>query len=140
MIFLTLTDFENQIRNDKLAVLTDSDDSVLDPLEATAMREMENYLRQRFDVSQIWSQTGTSRDPLLVTYLVDMMLYHIYSKINPTKIPELRISRYENAMRFLRQVAKGEITPNLPEPSDSADDIRWGSMRKLGTELFGDGY
>jgi phage gp36-like protein len=132
MLFLTLDDFESQIRNDKLVILVDNDMSNLDPLEAAAMKEMENYLRQRFDVAQIWSKTGADRDPVLLLYMVDILLYHLYSRINPVKIPELRIHRYENAMRFLKAVAKGEITPNLPEPVDTADDIRWGSAPQLG--------
>ena len=55
-----------------------------------------------------------TRNALIVTYLVDMTLYHVHSAINPQKIPDLRGIRYEAAITWLKAVSKGSLNPDLP--------------------------
>lgn len=55
-----------------------------------------------------------NRDQQMVTYFVDITLYHLHSRIAPRNIPDLRVKRYDDAVAWLKMCAKGEITPNLP--------------------------
>lgn len=59
---------------------------------------------------------GDDRDPVIVTYCIDIALYHVHSRINPRNIPKLRIDRYDMAMAWLKGIKTGESTVfNLPE-------------------------
>lgn len=65
-----------------------------------------------------WNQ----RDPrhrLVVMYLVDIALWHIYSRTDPSAISDMRRTRYEQALAWLGLVSKGMIAdPWLPLVSD----------------------
>lgn len=57
---------------------------------------------------------GDNRNQQIVTYLIDITLYHIHSRIAPRNIPDLRVKRYDDALQWLKMAAKGEITAALP--------------------------
>ncbi len=120
MAFLITTDFETQIKLDVLAKVTDSDSSLLFEMELAAIEEMKSYL-YRYDIDKIFNQKGKSRNRLLVMYCVDIMLYHLHSRINPRQIPELRYVRYESAKKWLEGLSKGIIVTTLPKKEDDND-------------------
>jgi phage gp36-like protein len=60
-----------------------------------------------------WTK-GDTRNPLIKMHLVDMTLYHLHSRINPRNIPEFRIARRDDCISWLKMVAKGQITVDLP--------------------------
>lgn len=57
-----------------------------------------------------------SRNALIVRQMVDLVLYELHSRINPRNIPEHRIQRRDDAIKYLRDVAdpRKNITPDLP--------------------------
>lgn len=57
---------------------------------------------------------GDNRSQQLVTYIVDIALYHVHSRISPRNIPELRVYRYKQAADWLKASARGEVTAALP--------------------------
>lgn len=61
----------------------------------------------------VWTQ-GDNRSQQLVTYLVDITLYHVHSRIAPRNIPDLRVKRYDDACKWLKAVSRGEVTANIP--------------------------
>ncbi len=70
------------------------------------------------------------RDPKLVGFAVDVTLFNLFTRVAPRKIPELRVSLYNQAKEWLTMVRDGNLTPDLPRPlklADNADTIRWGS-------------
>lgn len=66
------------------------------------------------------------RNPKLVEVVVDILLYNIYSRINPKSVPTHRRIRYDGddpnqkggALGWLKMVQQGTITPNLPVITD----------------------
>lgn len=57
-----------------------------------------------------------NRNQQMVTYMTDVALYHLHSRIAPRNIPDLRVKRYDDAIAWLKQCAKGDdITANLPK-------------------------
>lgn len=62
--------------------------------------------------SAVWL-LGDNRSQQMVTYLIDISLYHIHSRIAPNNIPELRVKRYDDAIAWLKKSAKGDITANI---------------------------
>ncbi len=82
----------------------------------------------------IWKEFDP-REDLLVNYATDITLFYLHKKINPRKIPELRIDLYNQAKEWLEMVKENNITPDLPKPIDikkDVDTIRWGSSPQKG--------
>lgn len=71
---------------------------------------------------------GDNRNPQLVNYLIDIVLYHVHSRIAPMNIPELRIKRYDDVISWLKDAAQGKyITADLPAIQPRAGGrIRYG--------------
>ena len=69
-----------------------------------------------------------NRNQQLVNYIIDIMLYHLHARISPRNIPELRLERYDNAINWLKQCAKGDdINAGLPRKTPAQGmRIRWG--------------
>ena len=54
------------------------------------------------------------RNAQMVNYMIDIVLYHLHSRIAPHNIPDLRVKRYDDAIKWLKDCAKGDnITANL---------------------------
>ena len=130
MMFLEEADFRKQIRDDTLERIIGDDASILYDAERATLAEMESYLRVRFDVAQIWNKIGTARNALIVMYAVDILLYHIHSRIAPQQIPALRGIRYDSAIAWLKASAKGEISPDLPRIEAEGTPISAGIIIK----------
>jgi phage gp36-like protein len=72
---------------------------------------------------------GDNRNAQMVNYMIDIVLYHIHSRIAPKNIPDLRVKRYDDAISWLKNCAKGDwITASLPliQPKQGMR-ARWGS-------------
>ena len=136
MPFLTETDYEVQIRNWVKQIIIQYKTDVLHQAELAAQTEMESYLRQRYNVQKIFSQTADMRNALIVLYMVDITVYHLHSNIASDKVPEIRIIRYNAAKEWLLKVAKGDLSPDLPENKPDDDQgtgfqaVEFGSREK----------
>lgn len=77
---------------------------------------------------------GDNRNSQLVNHCIDIALYTVHSRIAPRNIPELRVKRYDDTIKWLKNAAQGNtITANLPliQPKQGGR-IRWGSeIKKL---------
>jgi phage gp36-like protein len=115
--FLQPEDYNPQIRNQILTIITGDVDDTLHTAELAAQEEMESYLRVRYNVGTIFSleQEIADRKKIIVMYLVDITLYHLHANITPDNVPEIRYLRYQRAMEWLKKVADGKISPDLPE-------------------------
>lgn len=118
-MFLSINDYDSTIRRDILNMITDNVDNIRTSAERTAQQTIESYLKGRYDMTVLFAQEGDARNPLILTYMMDIALYHILSRISPNNIPELRNNRYLDAMEFLKAVQKGNLSPNLPEIAES---------------------
>ena len=122
MPFLIETDYEVQIRNWIKQIIIQRKEDVRHQAELASQAEMESYLRQRYNVTQIFSATGENRNALIILYMVDIVIYHLHSNTAGDVIPELRIIRYNAARDWLKAVAKGDISPDLPEKPDEGEN------------------
>lgn len=120
MPFLTEADYSVQIRSEILNTVKNTD--ALPKAELAAQAEMESYLSVRYDVANIFNKTNEERNPIVLMYLIDIVLYHIHSNNSPRNIPELRGIRYEAAINWLKMVANGDLNPDLPTLPDNDTD------------------
>lgn len=127
-MFLTTDDFKQAVKDNVLARIIEADTEIRDTAELTAQAEVEGYLAARYDTGAIFAATGTARHPKVVAVMVDIALYHLYSRTSPDQVPSLRKERYDHALEWLKMVAKQMINPNLPEPADQTkEEVRYGS-------------
>ena len=125
MIFLSVDDFSKVIKDDILDRIINSDQTLLDDAELAVVKEMQSYINHRYDGATIFAQTGSDRNPLIVMYAVDMLLYHIHSRLNPRQISDVRRDRYDAALQFLRAIASGELSPDLPKSATDTGIIAY---------------
>jgi len=73
----------------------------------------------------------TYRDRLLVMILIDIALYHLHAAVNPRAISDIRVKRYNDAIAWLKKVAKGELIPDLPAvATEDITTLNYGSRDK----------
>jgi phage gp36-like protein len=130
MAFLQEEDYKLQVREYELDEITDYTEAIRLKSELAAQGEMESYLRDRYNVGEIFGAVGDDRNPLIVMYMIDIVLYHIFSAVTPRNVPQIRMDRYDAAINWLKAVAKGTINPDLPVTEDEDGNTP-------GTSIFG---
>ena len=123
--FLNDNDYKRQIQA-WIKSIVQTDEGTLEDAEHAAQTEMETYLNSRFDIAAIFDieQEDADRNRLIVMYMIDITLYHLFTNISPDMIPELREKRYKAAIQWLKDVATGKISPLLPELSGEESPTR----------------
>ena len=137
--FLNDADYKKQIREWIKNVINYNDTDVQQDCELAAQAEMETYLNARYDIAAIFSTTqeDAERNRLIVLYLVDITLYHMFSNISPDMIPELRKERYKAAIQWCKDVAKGTLSPILPLKEitpETVEAFKYGGNNKYNTK------
>jgi len=128
MNFLTEDDFGVQIRTEVLSVLTVSTTS-LDIAENMAQEQITSYISTRYDAAATFSATGVDRNPLIIMYMIDLLLYHLHSNTAGRVIPKHREDRYAAAIDWLTKVNSGDLIPTLTAIAATTPDpiFRFGS-------------
>jgi hypothetical protein len=83
------------------------------------------------DNTTFWT-AGENRPFLLKMYLIDVILYHLHSSVNPRNIPLLREDRYKAARKWLDEVNRGRVFAELPIkiPVTNGGSFIWGGQPK----------
>lgn len=118
MAFITDNDFEVQVRQEILSLLDGTDEKTAVEL-ATRMAtdQIRQYIGGRYDCDAIFAAEGDNRDHFIVMITIDILLYHLWAKRAPRKIPEYRVTRYQDALDWLKDVGTGEMDSALPQLS-----------------------
>lgn len=151
-MFLKKEDLKNNIYNYQVDQITEGDDTIVLQGLAVAEEECRSYLesniykkenqdgRLLYDVATIFGATGTERNPLIVQHCITIAKYHIIQLSNVDILYEQAKERYDRAIDWLKQLAKGQITlKSLPtlEITDEDEDLKpfsYGSRRKFNHE------
>ena len=102
-MYLQPEDLERGVRGEILSVVTRSADNVRQAI-AEAQAEVESYLTARYDIRAEFAKTGDSRLPMVVKLVRDIALYNCFNIANPVSMPENRVTAYNNAVKFLKEV------------------------------------
>lgn len=134
-MFIQETDYKTLITEEDRAVVEQSDDAMRVVAEETAVELMSGYLRGRFNLTTAFDgTTPSSRNKALVMFCLDITLYNLHSSISGRNIPEQRIKRYEDAIKWLEDVSSSKIDPGLPLKNDTngepVSNILFGSNEK----------
>jgi Protein of unknown function (DUF1320) len=130
-----------------LQIIEENNDIALTAI-ATAEQEVKSYLmpnnlkvwqdgRPRYDVDNIFAKLGSERNPLLMQHVKTVAIWYVIQLSNPDIIYEHIKERYDRAIDFLKRIAKGEVTLNLPlldETLEAKEPFRFGSRTKFNHE------
>ena len=113
-MFIEESDYEVQVRQELLQLLTNENDNTLTISERMAQDQIRSYLGGRYDMDVVFGKQGQQRDMFLVMIVIDLALYHLWSKRSPRNTPEVRKVRYQDALEWLQDVSTGKTPVSLP--------------------------
>lgn len=134
-MYCTLNDLKLAIDEARLLELTDDEglgainQARIDAAIGTAQGEVDGWLQERYDVPL---------DPvpaLIKGACVDVALFHLYSRRMET-MPDVRIKRYDNAIKLLARIADGKISLGVTAPPEETNSGK--VLVTASTRLFSD--
>lgn len=132
MGFLKDTDYAVLIRAEISKIIDSTENQTkLLGAEKMAISQIKNHLAGRYDVDAIFTpapDTGEdTRDQFIVMLVIDLALYHIWSKEGPNNIPKIREQRYNDALEWLIATKKSggaDLPPIIDETGNETGDVR----------------
>ncbi len=75
---------------------------------------------------------GDNRNQQLVLYVLDVLIYHLYRRIPPAVVPEIRVVAYRSVVEWLKNVARtNDVVADINKlQPPQGDRIRYGSRPK----------
>jgi len=138
--YITLEELKVFIKDNVLGDITQDNYTLVEQMEKASISEIDSYIGFKYNTTEIFNKSGDNRNTFMVTTIIDMILFHLHSRISPTDIPEIRLLRYQKAIDWLEQVSKGKLTPNLPvmdlEYNNRSGEDRFGSAPKVNNTWF----
>lgn len=128
MAYLTPDEINTHLYGEIADEISRGDNSILQTAIDAAISEMRGYI-SFYDVDTILATTGTNREPILLMFTKDIAVWHFISLANPNVEIELRETRYENAIKWLNKVQKGETVPNLPPATNPDETVQTGKVK-----------
>lgn len=123
--FLTDADYDVLIRTEIRSILLENyAETKLLKAEQMAISQIKNYLAGRYNVGVVFSATDDNRNHFIVMITIDCTLYHLYSSLAPNKIPEHRSQRYADALEWLKLMAEGKTTADLPLLTNDTGEVK----------------
>lgn len=113
MAYLTAAEISTHLYTGVVNEINRDDTTILDLAIAAAMAEASGYLTA-YDMEAIFNATGNERNPILLLYIKDITVWHYIQLSNPSVEMQLRLKRYEQAIKFLEKVQSGKTNPALP--------------------------
>lgn len=121
---------KTHLYKENVDIIQRGDDTILTAAVEGAIAEAKGYLGA-YDIERIFNVEASDRNPLLLIWVKDIATWHFLVLCNAGYELELREQRYKQAIDWLKNVQKGNITPNLPKIEDTKDEnaswIKYGS-------------
>lgn len=116
---ITASEITNIIYQETVDLITDSDTAIVEQAIAAAEEEVKSYLRGRYDTETIFNATGNDRNAMIVEQVKVVAVWHIIILCNADLIYEQWKERYDRVIAYLKLVAKGDASPELPVATDA---------------------
>ena len=134
-MFITEEDYI-QVGADALKIMQQSSPDNRLKAEERAISRVAGALRGRYDVEAAFALEGDRRDAELVGCVTDIALYHMCCSLPQKMGYEIREKRYEQALKYLKDIQAGDVTPDIPTVTgpcgeeDYQNPVRYGSAPK----------
>lgn len=152
-MFLEEEDMGTVIYDYQVEQIADGDDTAMPMAIMAAVEEAQSYLsanskkewqdgRPRYDVEQIFSTNGTSRNYLILQHCKTIAKFHFINLCNADILYERAQKNYDRAVSYLKDLGKGIVTlkslqildETEPETEDEVLPYRSGSRLKFNHE------
>lgn len=120
MPFLTPAEISSHLYNEVVNEINRTDSTLLQTAINAAIAEAKGYVTA-YDVAAIFAATGDNRNPILLLYVKDFAVWHYIQLANPNVEMQLRLERYEKAIKWFDKVQRGQTNPDLPYPAAPVD-------------------
>lgn len=136
MAFLTKEELKTRSHIEIIDTITRGDEAIIDMIISESITFMKGYLIARYDTTSVFAATGDNRDQVVLKMLKAIVIYEIYSSHNPQMMTQVVQDNNDRAIKWLEQVRKANINPNLPtatnEDNQEVSYIKYGSNTKRG--------
>jgi phage gp36-like protein len=134
MAYLTKEEMSTHLYAENIDVITRGDNTMTEAAIDAAISEAKSYLNG-YDRDTIFGATGDARNTLLLTFVKDIAAWHLINLSNAGTEYSVRQDRYNRAVNWLKELQKGNVSPDLPklensEGVDEATPVRFGSNEK----------
>lgn len=155
-MFILKEDLGTALYSYQIEEITEGNDDIVLQAIAAAETEVKSYLtannkrewrdgRLRYDAKKIFGQRGAERNALLVSHTATIAKWYIVELCNADYIYQHAKDRYDRAVAWLKQLAKGEINlEDLPlleigeqganSPTNIKEPFIFGSREKFNHE------
>lgn len=121
MAAITKDDLKTHIYPEITEIITRADDTIVTAAIAAGEGEVKSYLN-RFDTATMFG--GSYANEYFKNIVKDVVCWHLIKLANPNINLELFRTAYEDAKKNLKEILKGETSPDFPlKPNDPATDI-----------------
>ncbi|CAA0144756.1 conserved hypothetical protein [Tenacibaculum maritimum] len=128
MAFIIEDDYTSLVRNEvKNILLENYSETKLKGAEQMAISQVKNYLSGKYDVNTVFAATGENRNSHILMIVIDCTLYHLYTSTVPSKMPETRANRYQDAIDWLKaEKASNQVSADLPKKKNEKGEVLQG--------------
>lgn len=116
MPFLTKDELKTAGVPEVIAKVTNGDDAIITDVIDESIDEMKGYLAVNYDADAIFNATGADRNKTVLKYLKKIVIYELYKR-KGNLLDDDTMSSFDDAMAWLKGVAKGVIAADLPTRS-----------------------
>jgi phage gp36-like protein len=116
-MFLTIDELKTHLYDGQIDAISGNDETILVAAVDGAVAEAKGYLAA-YDRDSIFAATGNDRNGLLLIFVKDIAVWHYVNLCNAGTDLKLRQDRYERAISWLREVQKGNVSPDFPTVTD----------------------
>lgn len=128
-------DYKTYIRAQKLSMIIDDDETILEEAELTAASVIKDYLYPYYDWTAIYADINDHRT--VKRWLMVLVIYYIMERIPDKITPERVINNYDDVIKLLEKISDGKASVDLPRLTVEKDGtekpatkFRWGSVLK----------
>lgn len=122
-MFLSKEELKTVSTTEIIDLITNSQDPTVTSVINECIDMMKSYLFRYYDANAAFETEGAARNLTLLRHLKSLVIADLYF-IRKKTLPEGMEKRYDEAMRWLEKVSKGEIEADLPpkqEPNEDGD-------------------
>jgi phage gp36-like protein len=130
--WISTTDYKSKITDNRIQMIIDQDEELLDNAEITAIAVVRDFLYSRYEVDEIFATSGTDRPAQVVRWCTNLAMYYIYERVPDKLTPERITKNYDETMAILLEISDGKKAVDLPHKTDDNDipvtKFRWGGQ------------
>lgn len=122
-MFILASEIYNVIYSTTTATITEGDLAIVQQAIDAAVQEMKSYLSPRYNTATIFSATGSARNAMVLEQCKTIAVWNLIRLSNADVLYDQWKERYDRVIDFLKLVAAGSVTPDLPLITDGDGEV-----------------